>query len=55
MAFKSEDVSGRKMSKERERCFLCVSVAGKKTSLLVIGKYAMPWTFKRADMLPVKI
>ena len=42
------------MSKERVTCLVCASMAGEKVSLLVIGKYANPRAFKRANRLPVE-
>ena len=54
LAFKNERVSGGKLSKERVTCLVCASMAGEKVPLLVIGKYAKPRAFKRANRLPVE-
>jgi hypothetical protein len=45
LAFKNEHVSGGKLSKEKETCLVCASMAGEKVPLLVIGKYAKPRVF----------
>jgi hypothetical protein len=54
LAFKNECVSGGKLSKERVTCLVCASMAGEKVSLLVIGEYAKPLAFKRANRLPIE-
>jgi hypothetical protein len=54
LAFKSEHVSGGKLSKERVTCLVCASMAGEEVSLLVLVKYTKPWAFKRANRLPVE-
>jgi hypothetical protein len=54
LAFTNERVSGGKLSKERVTCLVCASMAGEKVPLLVIGQYAKPRAFKRANRLPVE-
>jgi hypothetical protein len=54
LAFKSESVSGCKLSKEKLTCLICASMAGEKVPLFVSGKYAKLWAFKDAGSLPVE-
>lgn len=55
LALKSEKCRGGKMSKERLTLLHCVSMAGDKEPLLVIGKAARPRAFKKLtnNSLPV--
>jgi hypothetical protein len=55
LALKREKCSGGKMSKDRLTILHCVSMAGDKEPLLVIGKSAKPRAFKKlgANSLPV--
>lgn len=55
LALKSEKCTGGKMSKERLTIMHCVSMAGNKEPLLVIGKAARPRAFRKLNVnsLPV--
>lgn len=52
--FKSETSKGFKMPKERVTVLCCVSMAGEKRGLLVIGKSKNPRCFKGVKKLPVE-
>jgi len=52
-ACKNEKTKGVKVCKERITVFCCVSMAGKREPLLVIGKSKKPRCFKGVKVLPV--
>lgn len=51
--FRSETVSGVKISKDRITILCCASMTGEKSDLLVIGKSKKPRCFKNVKKLPV--